>query len=203
MKVIAIIAQKGGVGKTTLSINLAVQASKNSLNSVIIDLDPQQSSSQWKKRREESEPEVIPGHAINLPSIIENAREFGVERLYIDTPPHSTDTALQAAKVSDLIIVPVKASLMDLDTMSNTFDLALLAKKKAITVINMAPTSGNLALETEKALLDNDYPCAPVKVSQRTAFVRCLLDGRTAIEYGDSKAVKEIENLFGWVESEL
>ncbi len=203
MKILSIIAQKGGVGKTTLSINLAVSASQNNLNPVIIDLDPQGSSYQWGERRAEKRPEVISAQAINLRSIIEKAKSIGVDRLYIDTPPHSTDTALLAAKVANLIIVPVKPSLMDLDTMRTTFDLAVLAGKKASAVINMAPTSGTLAQETEDALHDNDYQCCPVRISQRNAFVRCLLAGKSAVEYGDRKAANEIEQLYQWIESEL
>lgn len=203
MKTVSIIAQKGGVGKTTLSINFAVTAERKNLLSVIIDLDPQGSSYQWGERRSEKRPEVISAQAINLPAIIEKAKSIGMDRLFVDTPPHSTDTALQAAKMADLIIVPVKPSLMDLDTMSTTFDLALLAGKKAVAVINMAPPIGTLGEEAERALLDNDYQCCPIKVSQRNAFVRSLTEGKSAVEGGDRKAVHEIEQLYQWIESEL
>lgn len=205
MKVISIISQKGGAGKTTCTLNLAVAAMMQKGMSVgMVDLDPQGSLLKWGQLRDNQEPEIVSAQAVNLPNVIRAANNAGVDRLYIDTPPHSADSALQSAKCSDMIIVPVKASVIDLQALENTFDLSNVAKKQAYAVVNMAPATGTLSSDAMEGINDLGYDAAPVLIGNRAAFVRSFMYGQSILEFEPKgKGAAEMLALFDWIESVL
>ena len=79
MRTIAIISQKGGAGKTTLAVHLAVCAEQSGLTTAVIDLDPQATAAKWGDRREETPPEVISAQAARLAQLLTTAREGGAD----------------------------------------------------------------------------------------------------------------------------
>ena len=109
MKTIAIISQKGGSGKTTLALHLAVASAAAGRNTAVIDLDPQASAANWADRRKAELPVVLSAHARRLPHEIRRVREIGGEMLYLDTAPHSDSAALEAAAAADLVLIPCPA----------------------------------------------------------------------------------------------
>ena len=115
MKTIAIISQKGGVGKTTAAIELGFAAHAAGFPTAIIDLDPQGTAAKWGDRREADGPSVIGGQASRLSVILDTARANGAELVIIDTPPSAEAIALQAAKVSDFILIPTRAGGFDIE----------------------------------------------------------------------------------------
>ena len=88
MKVIALISQKGGSGKTTLATSLATEGYINGLKTLLIDLDPQGSSYKWSKRRVAPAPTVITAQAVGLQQIIESAKDQKVDLM---RPLHGFD----------------------------------------------------------------------------------------------------------------
>jgi chromosome partitioning protein len=106
MKTIALVSQKGGSGKTTLAINLAIAATLSRKVVVIIDLDPQQSAARWARLRSNEEPVILPGHGPNLPDLVKRAEDGGADILIIDTAPKSENASLMAARLSDLVLIP-------------------------------------------------------------------------------------------------
>ena len=96
MTTVAIISQKGGAGKTTLALHLAVAAQDAGRVSLIIDTDPQATASQWGSWREDKPPEVIDSPPPRLAAKVEQAQEQGAQFVVIDTPPHA-DSAARAA----------------------------------------------------------------------------------------------------------
>ena len=113
MKTLAIISQKGGVGKTTLATCLAVAAESDGKRTAIFDLDPQATASFWKDIRENETPAVASIHAIRLQSMQKAARETGADLVIIDGAAVARDVAFEAAKVADFIFVPTKAAVFD------------------------------------------------------------------------------------------
>ena len=102
MQTIALIAQKGGTGKTTMALSLAVAAVQDGRTVAVIDLDPQASAGNWADRRAMKDaPAVVSAHVPRLQSVIDTARQNGVDLLIIDTPGKSEQAALAAAKAAD------------------------------------------------------------------------------------------------------
>ena len=134
--------QKGGVGKTTLGLNLAVCAEEAELLTSVIDLDPQESAFAWYKRRGKKQPIVVAALPDKLEETLNAAERMNVALCIIDTPPKLDHVTLAAMRLADLIIVPVRACLLDLHATKSTVELLKVAGKleQAIGVMNAVPT---------------------------------------------------------------
>ncbi|MEQ1694385.1 MAG: ParA family partition ATPase [Hyphomicrobiaceae bacterium] len=197
MKTFALISQKGGSGKTTLSLNLAIAASRAGKQVVLIDLDPQQSATRWARLRKEENPFIISGHAPNLPDLIEKARSGGADLVVIDTAPKSENASLVAAKLADLIIIPCQPSSLDLDAVADTVNIANLAGKPAVFVLNGCKAGSSLADMAAEALADYRLPIATVRIGSRVAFIKSLTKGLGVVEYEpNGPSAKEISAFY-------
>jgi len=197
MQTIAIISQKGGAGKTTIALNLAVIAELTGQSTVIIDLDPQASAKSWHDIRENETPVVISAHASQLNSALEVAKDNGAGLTIIDTAPHSESDALKAARASDFILIPCRPSLLDIQAIASTRELVFLSKTPAMAVISSAPPRGNLANEAKEVITNSGLTVSPVVIHQRASFVHSLTLGKAVIEYEpDGKATQEMKALY-------
>jgi len=201
MKTIAIIAQKGGSGKTTTAVHLGVAAAKSGLLTAIIDLDPQATARSWGgKRTAEEGPEVIGDHASRLPHLLDEARKNGAELVIVDSAPNADQAALAAARAADLILIPCRPSVFDLEAIRTTLDLAQIAKKPAFVLLNAVPVRSRIGAEAAAGLREQGAQVAPVSLSHRAAFGHSVIDGRSAQEYEPAgKAAEEVAALFSWI----
>lgn len=201
MKIISFISQKGGVGKTTLAIHLAVAFAAEDFNVVVLDLDPQASAAEWKDFREAEMPAVIALPSSRLTKVLKDLEGKGADVVILDTAPHSEGTALDAARAADLILVPCQPSIMDLRAMRKTTDLLKHVKKPTYAVLNGVSVQGSAALGTEKAIAaEFNIDICPIRMSDRVAYSRCLINGRAAQEYEpEGKAAREIRKFHKWV----
>lgn len=130
MKTVAIIAQKGGSGKTTLAVHLAVCAVLHKLKTAIIDIDPQASAYKWNHSRSDKlRLDATKAEPSQLAGYLKQASSGGIDFVIIDSAPHSDNAAAIAAQLSDFILIPCRPSRFDLDAMSATAQIARLAKK--------------------------------------------------------------------------
>lgn len=200
MKTLVILSQKGGAGKTTLAIHLAVAAERSGRTAVIIDLDPQASATSWKDSREGESPTVVSAQASRLAAVHEVARKGGADLAIIDTAPHSESAALAAARIADLILIPCRPAILDLRAISNTIDLARIAGKPVTVVLNSVPPRGSLSEEATAAVSGYGVGVAPIQLGQRAAFMHALTGGQAAQEYEPSgKAAEEAKHLYMWI----
>jgi chromosome partitioning protein len=203
MLTIALIAQKGGTGKTTLARSLAVAFERSGQAAAIIDMDPQASASLWAKRREDKNPEVIPT-VLPLLSDTLKAAAASVEVVLIDTPPKNADVAIAAAKAADLVIIPCRAQIDDIETLPATKQiLDVTGNKPTFVLLNGVPP--NQARISEAAQSISGHPDAPFPVCKhslgnRAAFGDSSVLGLTPQEYEPTgKAAEEIEKLHKYV----
>ena len=201
MKVITIIAQKGGATKTTLAIHLAVESIIGGLATMIIDLDPQASATKWKDLREAEEPLVISAQASRLEHNLQTAREAGADLVIIDNAPHSDNSALQACKQADMIIIPTKIGILDLQTVPDSLNIAKLAgAKKTVVVMSAIPHKGNVINEARAILEGLNVEVCPHSITQRVIYSHALSSGLVAREAEPKgKASAEIAQLYEWI----
>jgi chromosome partitioning protein len=201
VKIISFISQKGGVGKTTLAIHLAVAFAADGRNVAVLDLDPQASAAEWKDFREQDMPGVIAIPSSRLPKVLKELETTGADIVILDTAPHSEGSALDAARAADLILVPCQPSIMDLRAMRKTTDLLRHIKKPTYAVLNGVSVQGSAALGTEKAIAaEFKIDICPVRMGDRVAYSRCLISGHSAQEYEpEGKASREVHKFHKWV----
>jgi chromosome partitioning protein len=194
----AVIAQKGGTGKTTLTVSLAVAAQRSGKTSAIVDLDPQASASSWSDRREEEMPVVVSAQPARLPQVLDAARATGAEVVYIDTPPRAEQASMAAARAADLVLIPCRPAVYDLETVATTLDLVRFAGGPPTAVIlNGVPPRGSKRADAEAILRDQGAAVAPVVFGNRVAFDHAGTLGLSAQEYEPAgKAASEIQQVY-------
>lgn len=199
MRTIAIISQKGGSGKTTLAVHLAVCAERNGQRTALIDLDPQGSAAGWSARRDTEGPDVVKATTAQLAALLAHASEGGADLVIIDTAPHSDSAAAIAAQSADMVLIPCRPSTFDIDAIGSTLEITKLAKASAAVVLNAVPPRGTLAAEAREGLKEQ-VTVAPVEMHQRAAYSHAVIDGRSVQEFEPTgQASKEIEHLYEWI----
>ena len=205
MHIITLAAQKGGVGKTTLAVNLAVAAQIGGTKTALFDLDGQESATAWSERRASELPHVEPISVRRLGQAIEAARTNGFGLVILDTPPAAGAEAAAAAELSDLVLIPCGASLIDLDAIKRTAQLVATTGKVAYAVLNAIPPTATALADDARTLIEQaGLRVAPVIVRQRSAFRGSWPSGQGVAEYEPSgKAADELANLLTFMFAEL
>lgn len=154
MHIITLAAQKGGVGKTTLAVNVAVAAQAAGIKTALFDLDPQESATAWSERRTAELPHVEPISARRLDQAIDAAAANGFALTIIDTPPAAGAEAAAAAQRADLVVIPCRPSLIDLDAIKRTAQLINSTGRTGVVVLNAAPPTATTLLDDARMLAE-------------------------------------------------
>jgi len=209
MKTLSLIAQKGGTGKTTLGIHLAVQAVQEGLRVLLVDTDPQGSASTWWQRRAADIPALVQASGDELSTILEEANGRGFDLAVVDTAPHSSAQATACARASDWVYIPTRPAILDLDAIGASTELAAAVQARARIVLNACPPptrSGEprIVAEARDALGRYGVPVCDIAISQRAAYSHALIDGRAVSEFeAHGKAAAEIAALWVVVRGDL
>lgn len=199
-KVLAIVSQKGGAGKTTLATHLAVIAESYGLATALFDLDQQASAAVWADKRGESFPAVVPAQAPRLAGLLDQARQKGADLVILDTPPEAAGVATEAVRHADAALIPCRPSGLDLAAIPASILIAKSAGRPFFVVCNAAPIQGAEVEEMRAALAASGVEMSPVVLHQRKAFSARMHEGRTAAETEPGgKAAAEIRELFLWI----
>lgn len=198
--IIGILNQKGGVGKTTLSLSIAHELARRTCTDevLVVDSDPQQSSLNWSEVREGKLPFAVIGFSKkslhrDLPSIAKNYKY-----IIIDGPPRVTELARSCIMASDLVLIPCTPSPYDIWASSETVDLIKEAniykeKLKGAFMINRKIANTAIGRDVVDALSGLDLPVLSTHISQRVIFAEVAASGKTVFDIEpEGKAAYEI-----------
>jgi chromosome partitioning protein len=205
MKIIAIVGQKGGPGKTTVAQNLAVEAAAQGETVVLFDLDPQATAAKWSDRRELDNVAVQSVQAARLAHVLKVAKDNGVTLAILDTPGRAADLAIAAARASDLVVVPFRTGIDDIETGPAVRDILTAAgSPRNFAVVNAAQSKGTRHAEARKEIEAYGFDVAPVVLYQRNAYQDAKLEGKAVVEYEpDGKAAQEVRELYRFAAKQM
>ena len=202
MTVLAVVSQKGGVGKSQCVRSLAVAALIDGRKAAIVDADPQGTIVAWGKRRQQPVPGIFPVAEMSISKAVAEAKRRGAEFVVIDTPPSTQPIINSAAGAADSCLIVTGVGIEDLEAIAPTAQIARALKKPAAIILNK--TSRNATLNLAKAALGTfRIPVCPITISQLVAHQYAASSGETAQEYdSSSKAAQEIEQAYQWLKSQ-
>jgi chromosome partitioning protein len=178
MKVLAILSQKGGVGKTTLATCLAVAAEQAGKVAAIIDLDPQATASFWKDVRQLDTPAVASIQPVRLPAMLKACEDAGTDLVVIDGAAVARDVAYEAARQADFILIPTKTAVFDTMSMTHTLDVVRQLDRAFAVVLTFVPPQGQETGDAIQAVAELGATVCPVTIGNRKAFFRAQAAGR-------------------------
>jgi chromosome partitioning protein len=199
--IISLLNQKGGVGKTTLAVHLAVAFVHKKKRVLLVDADPQGSAMDWSANRESKT--LLP--VIGLPKAILHKElpkmQPDYDFIIIDGSPRVYDVARSALMASDLVLIPVQPSPYDVWAAKEIVDLLEEIKPfkenlKNAFVINRKIVNTAIGRDVNDALVEYNLPVLKSQISQRVSFAECAAKGLTVLETeSDGLASKEIKLL--------
>lgn len=199
--IVALLNQKGGVGKTTLALHLAGAWSAQGRRVLVVDADPQGSALDWAEQRvRESLPRLFGVLGLARETLHKELPELGrdVDHVVVDGPPRVAGIARSALLAADLIVIPAQPS--PFDGWASAEMLRLLGEARvfrpqlrARMLLNRCAARTVIARETADALIDQDPPVLASRIGQRIAFADAARTGRLVSEIaGGDLAAREI-----------
>jgi chromosome partitioning protein len=191
---------KGGTGKSTLAINLAVAALQDGWSPLIIDTDPQVSACKWADRREpDKPPHVVSAMPARLRQTIDQAQGMGVDFFIIDTPPISGEAGLAAARVADMVISPSGTRQKDIEAFEKLTDILQMAgRPQCLVILNgVAHLSFTRQQWARGEITKQGFQICPQALTTLVAFDDADKAGLSVLEYQpDGRAAEEIRQAY-------
>jgi chromosome partitioning protein len=196
MEIWAVLSQKGGAGKTTIALHLAVAAMQAGRTVLVVDLDPQQSAVKWANIRGQNAPKVVPAVMPDLNKVLTSAK--GVDLVILDTSPRADRDCIEVCRKADLVILPVRPALWDVAALEETLHLIELAGQTAknVIVLNAVATRTSEG-EEASGLLSQRRTVLKSRIGDRVDIRRAIANGQAVTEFAPStKAAAEMMALY-------
>ena len=206
LKVIPFVTQKGGSGKTTLCVNLCVHAIELGRRCLLADSDPQKTGYQWWSHRKEDAPKGGYFQAGELEPLIELARRDGFDYVFVDTAGHNQQLANELIKLADLVLIPCRPTVPDMDAQISTVDIVRRLEGRALIVLNQCLSLANSSRpkQTRQRLSHLNVPVAPTSISSLVDFQDSFVSHEGVTELNPrGKAAAQIRELWASIEAYL
>ncbi len=204
-QVITVAQQKGGSGKTTIAANLAVAFVRAGRSVALVDADPQGSLGRWFMMRRESGIDDMAFSTASAWGVSYECDKLKRDHdiVIVDTPPKVDADLRPALRVSDLVIVPVAASQVDVWAIEGVLDLATREGRTVMLVVNRAKAGTRVLTDVIAALAEIAAVRAVTTLGNRVAYAETLGQGKGVLEAGQGAWRAEIEALRAEVEATL
>lgn len=186
MKVIAVINQKGGSGKTTIATHLARALQLDGHTVILVDSDPQGSARDWAAVREDQTVTVV---GIDRPTIDRDIKNIAqTDFVVIDGAPQAADLAVSAIKAADFVLIPVQPSPYDIWAAADLVELVKErieitdGKLQAAFVVSRAIKGTRIGAEVTQALEEYGLPVLTARVTQRVIYPGTAAAGLTVMD---------------------
>jgi chromosome partitioning protein len=193
MRSIAVIGRKGGSGKTTVAVHLAIGLHLRGRATVLADTDPQRSSMEVLRGRSGAGPEPVASTGSKLFALMTSLSRTDVQALVIDTPAVLEEEVAHAVVLSDLALLVVRPTFLDLTAAVRTSEIIRRLRKPGLVVLNQAPVAREnvepaAVKRAIEALHTLRLPVAPVILRSRAAYQVVVESGRSVEELASEAA---------------
>ena len=209
MRTIAVIARKGGSGKSTVALHMAIAAHLRGRQALVADTDAQRSATHVLKGRRGSGPDLAETSGAKLFALQLASVRAGVEVMVVDTPAVVEEEISYAVVAADLCLVVIRPTFLDLAAAVQTAEIVRRLRKPALVVMNQAP-SARAGVETPtvkralEALLMLRLPVIPSLLRARASYQSAFETGRSVEELDpEAEAAREVADLWTFVEAFL
>jgi chromosome partitioning protein len=208
LRTLAVIALKGGSGKTTVATHLALGAHLRGVDTLLVDIDPQHSARDILSARDAPGPACVTCSGRNVLAAQFGALAQRKDLLIIDTPAGAVEAVSEAIVLADHALMVVRPTLIDLSGLARTLTIVRRLGKASTVVVNQAPVARENveAPLVKRALKGLDYmqaAVAPVILRSRSIYQTALERGRSAEETSDRAAAKEIAALWDFIDARI
>jgi chromosome partitioning protein len=208
LRTVAVIALKGGSGKTTMAAHLALAAHLRGVDTLVADIDPQRSIESLLGARSAPGPDCVTASGAKLMAAQFAAVGLHKQLLIIDTPAGAVEDVSEALVLADYAVMVVRPTLLDLAGLARTLAIVRRLGKPSTVVVNQAPAprenvEAPLVKRALRALEHMQAPVAPIIVRSRSIYQTALETGRSAEESSDAVAANEIAALWDFIETAI
>jgi chromosome partitioning protein len=205
MDIVSLVTQKGGTGKSSLAVSLAVAAAESGLKVAVLDVDPQDTVGEWYKRRTAEAPEVHSLSWTYLSSRLYTLDRQGYDLAIIDTPGADSHAASGAMREAHFCLLPVRPSVADIEASKRTVRYLNERDKPFAFVLNQCPTGGRTSRTSNArmALQLLGGLCDPA-LAHRSDHMDALASGLGVTEFSPfGKAADEVRAVLQWLTTRL
>ncbi|PSC02688.1 cobyrinic acid a,c-diamide synthase [Alsobacter soli] len=204
MKTVAFVTQKGGTGKSSLAVSMAVAAQERGLKVYVIDLDPQGTAKSWYERREAPSPEVATIETPQLPAALATLARQGYDLALIDTAGVDSPATTAAMQAADLCLIPARPSIADIEATRPTVRTLSRLGRPFSFVLNQCPPGRTIRTSDAFRVLNLAGAVAGTAMAMRADHLDSMAMGLGVTERDPTgKAASEMRELLQWVTTRL